>query len=152
MGFLIVGHFFGGQHFENQKHKKMSTIQDTFGGGSSMDDLSSFGSSYTTGYDSSRGSTIGNVILKDIVSFIISDMNLINHGNVTHNQTKGGINWEQAPQGAMTAIAAIVSLIWLCFSLKGIFKNQISLQRKLFSMILGTCTIRTGMFWNDLWN
>ncbi|KAF0979991.1 hypothetical protein FDP41_001144 [Naegleria fowleri] len=70
-----------------------------------------------------------------------------------HNTTMtGGVNWEQFPQGVLSCIACIVSLIWFCCSLKGMFKNQISLQRKLFVMIFCSCFIRTmqSLIFNQL--
>lgn len=46
------------------------------------------------------------------------------------------------PLGVLNFVLFVIALIWL-FSVRGVFKNQISLQRKLFLFIAINCLCRS---------
>ena len=90
----------------------------------------------------------GNGYSFEMIHRVLVETILIRSDNGTYgNETLPGINWEQFPQGVMSLIVGLISLVWLSFSMRGIFKNQISLQRKLFFMIFCSCVIRTGRYY-----
>ncbi|KAL9650275.1 hypothetical protein ABK040_014930 [Willaertia magna] len=103
--------------------------------------ISSLDSSPTTTFSSSS-------LLSESYFFKIMDLNLeqfyylVASDNNNTNHTIARVNYEQLPTGLLFALVSLISLLWFLLNLKGIFKSQISLQRRLFFALFCSCFLR----------